>query len=127
MSDLKLTVTALEAQANTLRIVLLLVVLALCVFFWREAGYNNAMAVALQPQVAQISQFVTQLEQQGSSIPKQMQALQKAALQLAEYGKSHPDYVPILTKYGLRPVAAPAAAKPATPAPKPAPAAPAKK
>lgn len=124
LTDLKATVAALESQTHTLRVILLLVILALCAFFWREAGYNNALAVALQPQATQISQFVAQLEQQGSSIQKQMQALQKAALQLAEYGKSHPDYLPILVKYGLRPAAAPAAetAKPATPAANPAPA-----
>lgn len=120
LTDLKATVAALESQTHTLRVILLLVILALCAFFWREAGYNNALAVALQPQATQISQFVAQLEQQGSSIQKQMQALQKAALQLAEYGKSHPDYLPILVKYGLRPAAE--TAKPATPAANPAPA-----
>lgn len=126
LAELKATCAALESQTHTLRIILLLVVAALSIFFWREAGYNGAIAASLQPQVAQISQFAAQLEKQNSSFEKQLQALQGAAQKLADYGKTHPDYALILAKYGIivqAPAAAPVpAAKPATTAPAPAPA-----
>lgn len=110
LAELKATVSTLESQTHTLRVIVLILIGALCIFFWREAGYNSGLAAAMQPQVAQISQFVAQLQKQDSSIEKQNQALQAAALKLVEYGKTHPDYLPILAKYGL---ATPAAAKPA--------------
>lgn len=112
LAELKATCAALESQTHTLRVVLLLVVGALTLFFWREAGYNGALAIGMQPQVAQISQFLGQLEKQGSSMEKQTQALQAVVQRLAEYGKTHPDYVPVLAKYGivLTPTSAPAAA-----------------
>lgn len=129
LAELKATCASLESQTHTLRIILLLVVGALSVFFWREAGYNGALATGMQPQISQISQFAAQLEKQGSSFEKQLQTLQGAAQKLADYGKTHPDYALILAKYGIvvqAPTAAPIpAAKPAATAP--APAAPAKK
>jgi hypothetical protein len=127
VADLKATCAALESQTHTLRVVLLIAVGALTVFFWREAGYNGALAAGMQPQIAQISQFAAQLEKQGSSFEKQMQALQNAGQRLAEYGKTHPDYAQtVLAKYGIIVAAAPApaalpAARPAA-APAPAPA-----
>ncbi|MGC3959247.1 MAG: hypothetical protein QM813_15285 [Verrucomicrobiota bacterium] len=122
LTELKATCTALESQTHSLRVVLLIVVFALAVFFWREADYNGALAAGMQPQVAQISQFAAQLEKQGSSFEKQLQVLQGAAQKLADYGKMHPDYAQILAKYGIVVAAAPAptavpAAKPLAPAP----------
>lgn len=119
LAELKATCVSLESQTHTLRVVLLLVVGSLCVFFWREAGYNGALATGMQPQIAQISQVAAQLEKQGGSFEKQLQALQGAAQRLAEYGKTHPDYAQILAKYGLAvaPAPAPAPAPAAAPAP----------
>lgn len=120
VAELKATCAALESQTHTLRVVLLIVVGALAVFFWREAGYNGALATGMQPQIAQISQFSAQLEKQGGSFEKQLQALQGAAQRLAEYGKTHPDYAQqVLTKYGIN-VAAAAPAPAALPVAKPA-------
>lgn len=126
LAELKATCASLESQTHTLRIILLLAVGALSLFFWREAGYNGAVATSMQPQIAQISQFAAQLEKQGSSFEKQLQTLQGAAQKLADYGKTHPDYALILAKYGIV-VQAPTApaipsAKPAATAPAPAPA-----
>ena len=47
--------------------------------------------------------------------------------QIAEYGRTHPDFAPIMTKYGIKPTIAPAGtpATPGTPSHAPAPAAPA--
>jgi hypothetical protein len=116
LTELKAMCGALEAQTQILRIVLLLVVGALCLFFWREAGFNSYLAVQMQPQVSQISQYMAQLEKQGGSFEKQIQGLQSAVQRLGEYAKTHPDYAQVLAKHGLivsAPAPAPAAAKPA--------------
>lgn len=111
VAQLKQTCDALEAQLHTIRIVLVCVLVGMALFFWREAGFNGAIVAQLQPQVMQISQIVAQLEKQGTTMEKQGQALQAAALRLAEYGKVHPDYAQILAKYGIMvQQAAPAAA-----------------
>jgi hypothetical protein len=128
LAELKATCAALESQTHTLRVVLLLVVGALTLFFWREAGFNGDLATGMQAQIAQISQYFAQLEKQGSSFEKQVQALQGVAQRLAEYGKAHPDYAQqVLAKYGINvaaaapaPAALPAARPAAAPAPAPA-------
>jgi hypothetical protein len=122
VSELRSQCAELQAQTHTLKVVVLVVVVILCLFFWREAGYNGFAAAQLQPQMLQATQYAEFLNKQNSSYQKQMQGIQSALAQLIEYAKTHPDYVPILTKYGV-PVqtvaapAAPAAAKPAAAVP----------
>lgn len=76
---------------------------------WR--AYKDVKAA--RPQVSQIVE-VARREQVG---------IEQFAASLAEFGRTHADFRPLLTKYGIQiptaPVAAPA---PATAAPKPAPA-----
>jgi hypothetical protein len=113
VAQLKQTCDALAAQLHTIRIVLLFVLVGMALFFWREAGFNGAIVAQAQPKVMQISQIVAQLEKQGTTLEKQGQALQGAAVRLAEYGRVHPDYAQILAKYGIMvqqgaPAAAPA-------------------
>jgi hypothetical protein len=113
MGQLKQTCDALAAQLHTTRVILLGALVGMALFFWREAGFNGAIVAQLQPQVMQISQIVAQFEKQGTTLEKQGQALQGAALRLAEFGKTHPDYAQILAKYGIMvqqgaPAAAPA-------------------
>jgi hypothetical protein len=111
--ELKSACADLQAQTHTLRIILLFVMGSLCLFFWREASFNGRIALQMQPQVMQAAQFIDTLNKQGTSIEKQLQALQGAVSRLVDYGRTHPDYVPILNKYGV-PVT-PAAAAPAAP------------
>jgi hypothetical protein len=101
VAQLKQTCDALAGQLHTIRIILLFVLVGMALFFWREAGFNGAIVAQLQPQVMQISQIVAQFEKQGTTMEKQGQALQGAALRLAEFGKTHPDYAQILAKYGI--------------------------
>jgi hypothetical protein len=113
VAQLKQTCDTLEAQLYTTRVILLAALVGMALFFWREAGFNGAIVAQLQPQVMQISQIVAQFEKQGTTLEKQGQALQGAALRLAEFGKTHPDYAQILAKYGIMvqqgaPAAAPA-------------------
>lgn len=107
VSELKGLCAELQSQAHTLRVVLLLVVGSLCLFFWREASFHGHIAQQLEPQVMQASQIANALSKQGSSFDKQLQAIQGAVARLVDYGRTHPDYVPILSKYGV-PVANPA-------------------
>jgi hypothetical protein len=124
--DLKQTCAALEAQVHTLRLVVLIAGVIVGLFFWREGNLNGAAVTQMQPQISQITQVMAQMEKQGGSYEKQMQGLQAIAMRLSEYGRSHPDYQPILAKYGIpvgnAPATAPAAAKPSA-----APAAPPKR
>jgi hypothetical protein len=123
--ELKQTCVALEAQVHTLRLVVLIAGVIMGLFFWREGNLNGAAVTQMQPQISQITQLMGQLEKQGGSYEKQMQGLQTIAMRLSEFGRSHPDYQPILAKYGIPvgnvPAAVPAAAKPAVAAPTAAP------
>jgi len=116
LRELKHLCSELQSQAHILQVALLLVIGSLCLFFWREASFHGHLAQQLEPQVLQASQIANALSKQGSSFEKQVQALQAAVARLADYGKTHPDYVPILNKYGV-PVTnpAPPAAAPAPP------------
>src|SRR5262245_40192536 len=100
-SQLKAEVAELQSQTHILRVVLLFVIGALCLYFWREAGFNGMAAQQLQPQVMQASQYIEALNKQGSSMEKQLQAIQSAVSRLVDYGRVHSDYVPLLTKYGI--------------------------
>jgi hypothetical protein len=118
VAELKQAYMALQSEAFNLRLVLLIVVLALTAFFWREASYNKFEVSLVQPQAMQAAQFIESLNKQNTSIANQMQLLQGIVNRLGEYAKVHPDYAQIMAKYGVA-VSAPApagtAAKPATP------------
>ena len=125
-SEWKSLCADLQSQVQALRVLLLFVIGSLCLFFWREAGFNGSIAQQLEPQVLQASQIATALSKQGSSFEKQLQAIQGAVARLVDYGKTHPDYVAILNKHGISvPNPATPAAAPASP-PATAPAAPKK-
>ncbi|HEX5222687.1 MAG TPA: hypothetical protein VFZ59_24235 [Verrucomicrobiae bacterium] len=114
VSQLKAEIAELQSQAHLLRVVLLFVMASLCLYFWREAGFNGMAAQQMQPQVMQASQYIEALNKQGSSMEKQMQAIQSAVSRLVDYGRAHSDYVPLLTKYGIPVTPASAATSPAT-------------
>lgn len=123
-SELKEICAQLQTETFNLKLVLLVVVGALSVFFWREASYHKFEAAQMQGQAAQANQVIETLAKQDSSIEKQLAILRGAAMRLGEYGKLHPDYAQILAKYGVvvtpPPAAAPAARPAAAPAPAPA-------
>ena len=121
-TELKAACTKLASESFNLKIILLIVVIALALFFWREAGYHKFEVTQMQPQVTQASQIIEYLKKQDTSIEKQLQVFRNLASRLAEYGKLHPDYAQILAKYGVAipqsPASNPGAAKPASsPAP----------
>lgn len=100
--DLKLHCAALQRQVNWLLLALLILSVTVCVFLWRQARYTQADLETIRQPASQIIQaFKTEK-------PK-MDAFVTA---LGDYGKTHPDFAPILNKYQILPN--PAAAKPAT-------------
>jgi hypothetical protein len=115
ISELKGMCAELQSQVHTSRVVLLVVIGSLCLFFWREASFNGRIARQLEPQVLQANQIANALSKQGSSFDKQLQAIQAAVARLVEYGRTHPDYVSILNKHGV-PVSNPAAPTDTVPA-----------
>jgi len=120
MDDLKLQCAALQRQVNWLLLTLSVLSVTVCVFLWRQARYAHTDLEAIRQPATQIIQaFKTEKPRMDSFVSA-----------LGDYGKTHPDFAPILNKYQIVPNAAaanPATPAAATPAPKTAPAAPAKK
>ncbi len=96
-------VAALRRQTFTLLLALIIVSGTLTVFLYRQASLTRKDIAAIKPQATQIIQAFAQ---NGQNI-------QIFVKQLAAFGATHPDFQPILKKYGIAPtmtVAAPAAA-----------------
>jgi hypothetical protein len=114
VAELKQLCADLCWQTHTLRLALLVVATSVCAFFWLEGRRNGQALKAIRPQAAQVIE--------ASKV--QDPAANKFIGQLLEFGKAHPDFAPVLTKYGIRENAVPAPA--ATPVAAPVPVAPKK-
>jgi len=113
VGDLKEQCAALRTQTTKLQIALLVAVIMLAGFFWLEVKRNGQALKVLRPQFVQVVEASKNLDS----------AIQNISTKLAEYGRTHPDFVPILNKYRI-PVtnaAAPATATAPKPAAAPAP------
>jgi hypothetical protein len=121
LAELKGLCADLSSQTYNLRIALLVLASVMLGFFLRESMYNAYLADRTQVQATQISKFEQSLEKQGTSveqeIDKQNQGIQSFVGGLVEYSKTHPDFIPILTKHGISsaPQSVPAAPAPAAP------------
>lgn len=78
----------LRCQLNSVLVLLLVVSATLTIFFMRQATEARKQRDAIQ-------RIVTEYNQIGAP------ALNDFAAKLREYSKSHPDVLPILTKYGV--------------------------
>lgn len=116
IAELKNACTQLQNEAFNLRLILLVVVGALTLFFWREAGYYKFEVSQMQQQVQQANQIKDAVEKQGGSLDKSMLVFQNVVNRLTEYGRTHPEYAQILAKYGVPVGPTPPAAAPANPA-----------
>jgi hypothetical protein len=106
--DLKQQCVCLQRQMTTLLLALVIVSSTLSVFLWRQVRYARRDLEALKPPAAQIIREFNQARP----------GMDTFLAKVTEYGRTHPDFAPILTKYRI-PVAT--AAPPATvTAPKPA-------
>jgi hypothetical protein len=108
LTELKEQCAQLRAQTHNLRIAQLIVALAVAGFFWVEARRNGQALKTMRPQAAQIEE----------ASKKQMPAINDFLNRLTEYSRTHPDFVPILTKHSIRTTPAPASPGVAPVAPK---------
>jgi|ERR1043166_4194690 hypothetical protein len=109
--EVKQQCAALQRQVTTLLLALVVVSGTLSVFLWRQARYAHADLEALKQPAAQIIQ----------SFNKQDKAnMDKFVARLADYGRTHADFMPILNKYKITVPSVPIAtsAPPATLTPK---------
>jgi hypothetical protein len=96
-------VVALRHQVFTLLLALVVVSGTLTVYLYRQASIAGKDIAAIKPQATQIIQVFNQNRVGMENFVKQLTA----------YGSTHPDFQPILRKYGIvqQPAAAPAAPK----------------
>jgi hypothetical protein len=103
-------VVALRHQVFTLLLALVVVSGTLTVYLYRQARLTGKDIAAIKPQAMQIIQTFSQNRVGMENFVKQLTA----------YGNLHPDFQPILRKYGIVPQPAAVPAMPAAPAaPKP--------
>jgi hypothetical protein len=98
-------VVALRHQVFTLLLALVVVSGTLTVFLYRQASVNSKDIAAIKPQATQIIQAFAQTRTSMETFVKQITA----------YGSTHPDFQPILRKYGIVSNAPVAPAAPAAP------------
>ena len=91
LTELKAQCAQLRAQTHNLRVAQLIVALAVAGFFWVEARRNGQALETMRPQAAQVADVTK----------KQTPAINDFVNRLAEFGRTHPDFVPVLTKYGI--------------------------
>jgi hypothetical protein len=97
LTELKEQCAQLQAQTHKLRIAQLIVALAVAGFFWVEVWRNGQALKVMRPQAAQVDEVAK----------KQTDAINDIVNRLAEFGRTHPDFAPILAKYRIAPTAKP--------------------
>ncbi|MGA2864532.1 MAG: hypothetical protein ABSF95_08585 [Verrucomicrobiota bacterium] len=96
----------LQAQYDSLRALMVLLLALLILVSGTLSGFllwqARSLRRALDNRRPQVGVMVTQYQQyQKANGP----AIDEFIRKLTEYGNSHPDFVPVLTKYGLKPAA----------------------
>ena len=101
-TELSDQIAALRKQTFTLLLALIIVSGTLTVFLYRQASLTRRDIASIKPQATQLIQAYSQNGPNIMNFVKQLQA----------FGTTHPDFQPILKKYGIAPtnVAAPVAA-----------------
>ena len=104
ITDTNSEIEALKRQVFSLLLALIVVSGTVTVYLYRQASVSGKDIDAIRPQATQIINAFNQ-----------NQALMNSFIgQLVEYGKAHPDFRPVLLKYGIVPTGtapmAPAAA-----------------
>ena len=97
-------IVALRHQVFTLLLALVVVSGTLTVVLYRQARLTGKDIEIIKPQATQIIE----------AFKRDRQGMENFVKQLASYGNTHPDFQPILRKYGVAPPPQPAAA-PAAP------------
>jgi hypothetical protein len=101
-------IVALRHQVFTLLLALVVVSGTLTVVLYRQARLTGRDIAIIKPQATQII----------AALKRDQQGMENFVKQLTTYGSTHPDFQPILRKYGVVPQPQPAAAPAAPAAPK---------
>ena len=104
-NDLLDQMVALRHQIFTLLLALVVVSGTLTVFLYRQASLTGKDIAAIKPQVSQILE----------AFKHDQQSMETFVKQLTAYGVTHPDFLPILKKYGITPPPAGSPVAPGTP------------
>jgi hypothetical protein len=94
-ADLSEQVAALQRQVFTLLLALIVVSGTLTIFLYRQASLTGRDIATIKPQAQQLMQVYKQ------NLPN----METFVNQLVAYGQAHPDFRPILQKYGINPAA----------------------
>jgi hypothetical protein len=92
-------IVALRHQVFTLLLALVVVSGTLTVVLYRQARLTGKDIEVIKPQATQII----------AAFKRDQQSMEAFVKQLTAYGVTHPDFQPILKKYGIVPQAQPAA------------------
>ncbi len=111
-TELQHQVDSLRQLVGSVLVIVFILAGALNIYFWRQLRAVNSELTPLKKQSAEIT----------AEMNKVNNAANEFARRLVEYGKTHPDFVPVLNKYGLREVPTTGAAPAKATAPAPAPA-----
>ena len=84
---------ALRHQVFTLLLALVVVSGTLTVFLYRQASLTGKDIAAIKPQVTQMI----------DTFKRDQQVMENFVKQLTAYGVTHPDFLPVLKKYGIVP------------------------
>ncbi len=90
-ADLSEQLAALQRQVFTLLLALIVVSGTLTVFLYRQASLTGKDIATIKPQAQQLMQVYKQ------NLPN----MEAFVNQLVAYGQAHPDFRPILQKYGI--------------------------
>lgn len=101
-ADSNSEISALKRQVFTLLVALVVVSGTLTVYLYRQASITGKDITAIQPQAQQLIGAFNQNQSLMISFVNQ----------LVVYGQAHPDFRPVLLKYGIQPP------PPGTPLPK---------
>lgn len=105
--DLQAEVASLRQQVWTLLVLLFVISGTFTFYLFRQTAVNRKDLQAYKPGA---TQFIQQFQKEAPGMDQFIQ-------RLGEYGRTHPDFVPILNKYKI-PVTAGPAPTPAATAPK---------
>jgi hypothetical protein len=111
VSELRAQYDSLHHLVASILVLLIVVSGTLWIYLLRQVKSTKSELEAIRPQAMNI---ITQYQKTTGP------ATDEFVRRLMEFGRTHPDFVPVLTKYGIKPAGAPGAV-PAPMAPVPAP------
>jgi hypothetical protein len=109
-ADLQEQLDALRHLIGSVLILVVVVSGTLCIYLWRQVHDAGKDLDILRPYASNL--VASYQKGDGPSIETFLR-------NIAEYGRTHPEFIPVLNKYGIRPASAPPTASAAPPAQQP--------